>query len=84
MMLFTRNAGGRACRGLAGLRRFFLPRPFGCQPLGQRNDPRWQIVYEDREAILLVRADEAHAEVLRRFRAGELRKPDTARPDYFE
>jgi hypothetical protein len=49
-----------------------------------RNDPRWQVLYEDREAILLVRADEAHADVLRRFQARELKKPDSARSDYFE
>jgi hypothetical protein len=49
-----------------------------------RRDSRWQVLYADRDAILLVRADEAHAEVLRRFRAGELIEPDVARPDYFE
>jgi hypothetical protein len=48
------------------------------------HDPRWQVLYEDQEAILLVRADRAHADVLRRFRAGELKQPDIARPDYFE
>jgi hypothetical protein len=49
-----------------------------------RHDSRWQVLYEDRDAILLVRADEAHADVLRRFRAGELKKPETTRPEYFE
>jgi hypothetical protein len=49
-----------------------------------RRDPRWQVLYEDREAILLVCADDAHVELLRRFRAGELKQPRTARPVYFE
>ncbi len=49
-----------------------------------RHDPRWQILYRDGETILLVRADPAHADVLRRLWARELKKPDTARPEYFE
>jgi hypothetical protein len=47
-----------------------------------RDDPRWQVLYEDEEAILFVRAD--YADVLRRFRAGKLKQPDTPKPDYFE
>jgi hypothetical protein len=49
-----------------------------------RHDARWQVLYEDREAILLVRADNEKADLLRRFKAGELKKPINARPAYFE
>jgi hypothetical protein len=49
-----------------------------------RHDRRWQVLYEDQEAILLVRVDDANADVLRRFQDGELTKPHKARPDYFE
>lgn len=47
-------------------------------------DPRWQVLYEDRATVLFVRADDAHADVLRRHHSGELREPARPKPKYFE
>jgi hypothetical protein len=41
-----------------------------------RQDQRWRTLYEDAVCILLVRADERHAEVLKRLEAGTLQRPE--------
>ena len=46
-------------------------------------DPHWTIIYEDADAFLFVRADEAHAELLQRAEAGDLQKPAGAAPTVF-
>jgi hypothetical protein len=43
-----------------------------------RGDARWAALFDDGDAVLFVRADAAHAEVLRRHRAGELVTPQPA------
>jgi hypothetical protein len=40
-----------------------------------RQDTRWALLFEDGEATLFVRADDAHADILRRRDAGELKVP---------
>jgi hypothetical protein len=45
-----------------------------------RQDSHWQELYEDADAVLFVRADAAHADILGRSRAGELVRPRTAAP----
>jgi hypothetical protein len=48
-----------------------------------RDDSRWAVQYEDGDAVLLVRADEAHADWPRRRRAGELVVPAVSAPASF-
>jgi hypothetical protein len=48
-----------------------------------RDDSRWAVLYEDGDAVLLVRADEAHADWLRRRQAGELVVPTVSAPATF-
>jgi hypothetical protein len=48
-----------------------------------RDDSRWALLYEDADAVLLVRADEAHADWLRRRRAGDLVVPAVSVPATF-
>jgi hypothetical protein len=48
-----------------------------------RDDSRWAVLYEDADAVLLVRADEAHADWLRRRCAGELVVPAVSAPASF-
>jgi hypothetical protein len=48
-----------------------------------RADSRWAVLYEDADAALLVRADEAHADWLRRLHAGELVVPAVSAPATF-
>jgi hypothetical protein len=48
-----------------------------------RDDSRWAVLYEDADAVLLVRADEAHAGWLRRRCAGELIVPTESAPASF-
>jgi hypothetical protein len=45
-----------------------------------REDRRWAALLEDGQCVLFVRADEAHGEVLRRHRAGELVRPEGELP----
>lgn len=49
-----------------------------------RADKRWSAIYEDPEAILFLRADDAHAELLDRYRAGELQVPTPWAPQFFQ
>jgi hypothetical protein len=46
-------------------------------------DPRWVAIFKDHDATLFVRADAAHAEVVRRSAAGELQTPVTSAPRTF-
>jgi hypothetical protein len=48
-----------------------------------RRDQRWQELYADDMAVLAVRADSAHADLLRRYRAGWLNWPPLAAPASF-
>ena len=48
-----------------------------------RDDSRWAVLYEGADAVLLVRADEAHAGWLRRRQAGELVAPAASIPATF-
>jgi hypothetical protein len=48
-----------------------------------RAGPCWAVLYEDADAVLLVRADEAHADWLRRRGAGELVVPAVSAPARF-
>jgi hypothetical protein len=63
----------------------FLLIPTDAAVLGRvRADPRWAVLFEDAGAVLLVRADEAHADWLRRRRAGELTAPDVEASAVFQ
>ena len=60
------------------------PLPTDTPALAQlRDDSRWAVLYEDTDAVLLVRSDEAHADWLRRRRAGELVVPAVSAPATF-
>jgi hypothetical protein len=62
----------------------FLLVPTDAAVLGRvRADPRWAVLFEDADAVLLVRADEGHADWLRRLRAGVLVAPETAAREVF-
>jgi hypothetical protein len=62
----------------------FLLVPTDTAVLGRlRSDSRWVVLYEDAGAVLLVRADEAHTDWLRRLRAGDLKVPSTEAPGVF-
>jgi hypothetical protein len=49
-----------------------------------RQSPRWQELYADDQAVLLVRADEAHADVLQRSRSGQLVPPEVPTAPLFK
>lgn len=49
-----------------------------------QQDDRWAEIYSDEAALLLVRRDAAHAELLQRARSGELTRPAVVIPEYFE
>jgi hypothetical protein len=62
----------------------FLLVPTDAPVLGRvRADPRWAVIFEDADAVLLVRADEAHAHFRRRFPAGKAHAPPAAPPAWF-
>ncbi len=47
-----------------------------------RNDTRWQLLYADAEAVLFVRADEPHRDLVRRSREGSLRASHQAPAEF--
>jgi hypothetical protein len=49
-----------------------------------RADRRWTAIYEDAQAMLFVRADDAHADILRRHQMGHWRQPQEPLPQTFQ
>lgn len=48
-----------------------------------RQDPHWELLYEDPEALLFVRRDEAHQDLRERKRRGEFHTPPLVQPSFF-
>jgi hypothetical protein len=63
----------------------FVLIPRDSPALGQlQEDERWEEIYSDNSALLLVRRDTAHAELLQRAQAGTLHRPAVEIPEYFD
>lgn len=49
-----------------------------------RKDDKWLAIYDGSDAVLFVRADSAHQDVIRRFREGKLEVPTGNNPKFFQ